>query len=328
MSTFEIAQDLFQKSLSDSITAGDLDTIIAWPIDRVSLLFACADMVRRKYFKDSVDPCALMNIKSGNCSEDCAFCSQSSHNAANVSERDLATQDEILASNRAASEKNLAFCVVSSGRRISRSELQTVTDALKGCKGELHASLGILSEEEFRLLAESGVTCYNHNLETSRRYYSSIVSTHDYEDRVKTVRAAKRAGLHVCCGGIFGMGETWEDRKSLCLALRELDVDTIPINFLNAIPGTRLAPPSESPLEFLKIVSMFRLAHPKRTIKVCGGREKNLGAMQSMIFLAGANGYISGDYLTTAGNGVEADDTMIGMLGLTKVNHPQSFTFS
>jgi biotin synthase len=318
MDPFEKARSLCEKSLDDSITAGDLDTIIAWPMADISLLFACAARVKRAFFGNTVDPCALMNVKSGNCSEDCAFCSQSSHNTSSVAARDFAGEAEIIAASRAAGEKNLAFCVVSSGRRVTPVELGSVCGTLKHCRGELHASLGILTEGELRSLKDAGVSCYNHNLETSRRYYPSIVSTHSYDDRVKTVRAAKKAGLHVCCGGIFGMGETWEDRKDLCLELRTLDVDTIPINFLNPIPGTRLNPAVESPLEFLKIVSMFRLAHPRRTIKVCGGREKNLGAMQALIFCAGANGYVSGGYLTTAGNGVEADDQMIKLLGLTK----------
>ena len=265
-----------------------------------------------------VDPCALMNIKSGGCSEDCAFCAQSSHNEAKVDIKTLSSREEIIKNSKAVHEKNLTFCVVSSGRRLSHDEVQNVSDALRKCKGELHASLGILSEEEFRLLKDSGVCCYNHNLETSRRYYPSIVSTHSYDDRIKTVKAAKKAGLSVCCGGIFGMGETWEDRKALCLELKILDIDTIPINFLNAIPGKRLTPPMESPLELLKIVSMFRLAHPDRTIKVCGGREANLGKMQPLIFCAGANGYISGDYLTTKGDTVESDNEMIRVLGLVK----------
>ncbi len=318
MNSFDRARSLYAKSLADSITAGDLDEIIAWPAGEISLLFACADLVRRAVFVNEVDPCALMNVKSGNCGEDCAFCSQSSHNKADVTVSDLAAEKDIVAANRAATEKNLAFCVVSSGRRMSPADLKRTASALRKCGGELHASLGILSEEEFRLLKDAGVSCYNHNLETSRRFYSTIVSTHAYDDRVSTVRAAKKAGLRVCCGGIFGMGETWEDRKTLCLELRELDVDTIPINFLIPIPGIRVTPAQESPLELLKIVSMFRLAHPRKTIKVCGGREKNLGAMQALIFCAGANGYISGNYLTTKGNGVEADDEMIRLLGLTK----------
>jgi biotin synthase len=318
MTPFQKAQHLYNKALKKSINEDDLDTIIAWPEKEITLLFACADLVRRAFFKNVVDPCALMNIKSGGCGEDCAFCAQSSSNKARVDVKPLSGPEEIMKHSKSAHEKNLTFCVVSSGRRLSHDEVQNVADALRKCKGELHASLGILSEEEFRLLKDSGVCCYNHNLETSRRFYPSIVSTHSYDDRIKTVKAAKKAGLSVCCGGIFGMGETWEDRKALCLELKALDIDTIPINFLNAIPGTRLTPLKESPLELLKIVSLFRLAHPERTIKVCGGREANLGKMQPLIFCAGANGYISGDYLTTKGDSVESDDEMIRVLGLVK----------
>ena len=259
-----------------------------------------------------------MIIKSGGCSEDCAFCSQSSHNNAAVAVHDLAASSDIIASSRAASEKKLTFCVVSSGRRLGNKELKTVAGALKQCGGELHASLGILTEDEFKLLKDAGVVCYNHNLETSRRYYREIVSTHSYDDRINTVRSAKKAGLRVCCGGILGMGETWADRKSLCMELAQLDVDTIPLNFLIPIAGIRVQSPQTTPLEFLKIISLFRLAHPDKTIKVCGGREVNLGKLQSLIFVAGANGYISGDYLTTKGDSVESDDEMIRMLGLVK----------
>ena len=139
-----------------------------------------------------------------------------------------------------------------------------------------------------------------------------------YDDRIATVKRAKKAGIRVCCGGIFGIGESWTDRKSLCLELMALDVDTVPINFFNPITGTRAKPPTETPLEFLKIVSMFRLTHPDKTIKVCGGREFHLGKLQPLIFFAGANGYVSGGYLTTTGDGVDADDRMIEMLGLKK----------
>jgi biotin synthase len=318
MNSFEKAQALYNKALKKEIKEADLDIVIAWPENEITLLFACADLVRRAFFKNVVDPCALMNIKSGGCGEDCAFCAQSSHNNAAVAVKDLADEKEIIKKCTAAGEKGLTFCVVSSGRRISSGELKTVAAALKKCRGELHASLGILTEQEFRLLKEAGVSCYNHNLETSRRFYSKIVTTHDYDDRIKTVKAAKKAGLRVCCGGIFGMGETWEDRKALCLELKALDADTIPLNFFNPIPGTRLAPPKESPLEFLRIVSMFRLCHPDKTIKVCGGRQVNLGRLQPLMFCAGASGYISGDYLTTKGDSVESDDEMISMLGLTK----------
>jgi biotin synthase len=318
MTCFEKAGTLFDKSISNAIDGQDLDAIIAWPERELSVLFAVADQVRRAHFDNEVDPCALLNVKSGGCSEDCAFCGQSAHNKTAVAVKELSAPEDIIAASRAAEKRQLTFCVVSSGRRLDNSELRKVTDALKRCNGELHASLGILKEEEFRLLKDAGVVCYNHNLETSRRYYAEIVTTHGYDDRIATVKAAKKAGLAVCCGGIFGMGETWEDRKSLCMEIKKLDVDTIPLNFLMPIAGARLPPPGETPMDFLKIVSMFRLAHPDKTIKVCGGRELNLGKLQSLIFLAGANGYISGDYLTTKGDSVESDDEMIRMLGLVK----------
>jgi len=318
MSRFAAAEKLYEKSLGKKITEEDLDLIIAWPDREISLLFAAADLVRRHFFANTVDPCALMNIKSGGCSEDCAFCAQSAHNDARVDIRGLAEEKDIIENCRAAHEKNLAFCVVSSGKKLRAEEIRHIASALEECAGEKHASLGALSEEEFRILKGAGVTCYNHNIETSRRFYGQIVTTHDFDERIETVGRAKRAGLSVCCGGIFGMGETWEDRKSMCLELRALDADTIPLNFLNAVPGIRLQPPRESPREFLKIVAMFRLALPDKTIKVCGGREVHLGKLQSLIFLAGANGYISGGYLTTPGDGVESDDRMLDALGLAK----------
>jgi biotin synthase len=318
MTPFEKARFLYDKAMTDSVEESDLDVIIAWPEHELSVLFAATDQVRLAHFSTTVDPCSLMNIKSGGCSEDCAFCSQSGYNSADIAVRDLAKAEDIIAASRAAHEKGLTFCVVSSGRRLDKAEIRTVADALMKCDGELHASLGILTEDEFVLLKAAGVACYNHNLETSRRYYPEIVTTHDFKDRIATVRAAKKAGLKVCCGGVFGIGETWEDRKSLCLELKELRVDTIPINFFNPVPGTRVKPPKETPLEFLKIVSMFRIMHPAATIKVCGGREVNLGVLQSQIFFAGANGYVSGGYLTTPGNGIDADDLMIRTLGLFK----------
>jgi len=193
-----------------------------------------------------------------------------------------------------------------------------VADVIRDCTVEKHASLGILDENEFGMLYDAGVVCYNHNLETSRSFYSSIVSTHSYDDRIATVRAAKKAGIKVCCGGIFGLGETWEHRKEFLLELRNLDVDTIPVNFIIPIPGTRISAPKESALDFLKIVSMFRLAMPSKTIKICGGREVHLGQLQSLMFWAGANGYVSGGYLTTPGAGISADDQLINLLGLEK----------
>jgi biotin synthase len=319
MSLFSIAETLYDKSIHKNISSEDLDVIISWPEESLSILFACADQVRRNFFRNNVEPCSLMNIKSGGCSEDCSFCSQSAHNKANVSVSDLAKPEAIIARFKKARELGLDFCVVSSGRKLSTSQISAVAGALKTVGAAAHASLGILSDEEFGLLKNAGVECYNHNLETSREFFKNVCTTHAFEDRVATIKRAKKAGLPVCCGGIFGIGETWQDRKSLCLELMALDVDTVPINFFNPIEGTRAQPPKETPLEFLKIVSMFRLALPSKTIKVCGGREFHLKKLQPLIFFAGANGYVSGGYLTTKGDDVDADEALIEMLGLRKV---------
>jgi biotin synthase len=295
-----------------------MDVIISWPLEELSILFACADQVRRNNFTNSIDPCSLMNIKSGGCSEDCAFCSQSSHNHTSVAVTELVSPDEIVTQAEKAYQNHLPFCVVSSGRRLSRENIFVVANSLSQCRGEKHASLGIIDDEDFKLLADAGVVCYNHNIETCKSFYPRIVTTHDWEERVETVRRAKRAGMSVCCGGILGLGEGWGERKELCLQLRDLDVDTVPLNFFNPIPGTKVSVPSDTPLDFLKAVCLFRLAMPKRTIKVCGGREVHLGPLQPLLFYAGANGYISGGYLTTSGAGLNNDDLIIKSLRLNK----------
>jgi len=317
---FQISENLYNNAITGGINAADMRTVADWPLDKITLLFAAADQARRYYFGGVVDPCTLMNIKSGGCGEDCAFCSQSAHNKADIKIQNLSDPQEIIRKCKEAWSKNLPFCVVSSGRRLSAAELQTVCKALSDCGdgGEKHASLGILDDREFQALRGAGVVCYNHNLETSRSFFDQIVTTHRYDDRLATVKRAKAAGLKVCCGGIFGVGETWEHRIELCSDLRALGPDTVPVNFLNAIPGIRLASPKDPPLELLKIVSLFRLAIPGAVIKVCGGREKNLGELQPLIFHAGANGYITDGYLTTPGAGLDADDRMVGALGLER----------
>jgi biotin synthase len=318
MNYFSLAQDLYKKAIDKQISPEDLDTVIQWPIESLSLLFAASDQVRRHFFGNTVDPCSIMNVKSGQCSEDCAFCSQSIHNQAEIATHGLSEEGEILENYQQAQDHHVSFCVVSSGRGHSLSEIQKIAQTVRATQGEMHASLGILNQEKFGILRDAGVVCYNHNLETSREYFNQIVTTHTYDDRIQTVKQAKQSGMRVCSGGIFGIGESWDDRKSLALELKQLDVDVVPINFLHAIPGTRVAPLKESPVELLKIVALFRLALPEKVIKVCGGRETNLGSFQSMIFFAGANGYITGNYLTTSGDPVESDDQMIASLGLVK----------
>ena len=318
MNLFETASYLYDRACCGATDDNDLETVINWPNDDLPVLFGATDMLRRRYHGNSVDPCSLMNVKSGGCSEDCAFCAQSAHSETRVDVTGLAQPSEIRQRLAEAKNRGLPFCVVSSGRRLTRSQIGSICDALKGEPGEKHASLGILDDTEFAMLRDAGVVCYNHNLETGSTYFPSIVSTHTWDERAATVKRAKSAGLHVCCGGIFGIGEAWNDRKQFVLELRELDVDTVPVNFFNPVPGTRIPPPGESALDFLKIVALFRMALPEKTVKVCGGRELHLGSLQPLLFHAGANGYVSGGYLTTGGAGVDADDAMIASMGLVK----------
>ena len=317
-SLFEKADRLFQSSIKGNILPADMAEIAEWPRDGLLVLFSCADQVRSRFFGRTVEPCGIMNVKSGGCTEDCAFCAQSARHATGVDVTQLSRAAEIAACYRAAREHGLDFCLVSSGRRLSPREIEMVVDAVRQCGGPVHASLGMLAFDELRRLKEAGVACYNHNLESSRAFFPRLCTTHAWDDRIATVRSARRAGLEICCGGVFGLGESWQDRISLCQELRTLDVHCIPINFLNAIPGTKARPSGETPLELLKIVALFRLSHSKAVIKVAGGREASLGALQPLIFFAGANSYISGGYLTTGGAGVPQDDAMIAALGLVK----------
>lgn len=215
------------------------------------------------------------------------------------------------------------FSIVSSGFAMrSRAELEKVGNAVERIRSEVGietcVSLGTLSAGEVAYLLSRGLRSVHHNLETSRRFFPSMCTTHDYEEDVRAVRAAKEAGAWVCCGGIFGIGETDADRVELAMTLRELCVDSIPMNFLNPVPGTPVEGRNElTPFVCIKIIAMMRLCHPGREIIVCGGREVNLRDMQSFMFAAGASGTMAGNYLTTTGRPAEDDVRMIRDLGLT-----------
>jgi biotin synthase len=282
----------------------------------------CAHKIRSEFKKNRVFTCAIINAKSGLCTEDCAFCAQSSHYSARIEVYPLKSEAELIGhamGMRKAGATN--FSPVTSGHSLTEEEMERVnrvaatiassTD-LKMC-----ASLGMLTESRARRLKASGVSRYHHNLETARSHFDRICTTHDYEEDLETVRVAKRAGLEVCSGGIMGLGETWAQRVELAMTLRELDVDSIPINFLNPIPGTRMEQtPLLSPMEALRCIALFRFIHPRKDITVCGGREVTLKDFQSWVFLAGANGLMIGDYLTTKGRSAAMDIEMIGAIGL------------
>ncbi|MDP2151613.1 MAG: biotin synthase BioB [Parvibaculum sp.] len=290
--------------------------------DEILELFLAANRLRWAFRSDSVDLCSIVNAKSGDCPENCSYCAQSSKAKADIEKYPL--MDRGFIAKRAEEAKAFGakrFCIVTSGKKTSKPELKRIALMIKDVRrlGLLPcATLGILDKDELSLLKDSGLERYHHNLETSERFFPEICSTHTYAEKIKTIRAVKAAGLSLCSGGIFGLGEEWEDRVDMAIALRELGADSVPVNFLMPVKGTPLeAAGTMHPFEALKIISLYRFILPDREIRVCGGRAQTLGEFNSFVFMAGADGLLIGDYLTTAGRSPEADLRLIEMWGLS-----------
>jgi biotin synthase len=283
-------------------------------------LFYWANAIRHHYKGSEITCCAIMSAKRGRCPEDCRFCTQSLLYETGIEELPLVGEEAVReVALGAVTQKASALGLVTSGKRLSHGELVSLCRGIRasGDVAPIHASLGLLTQEGAKLLRFSGVRRYNHNLETSRRFFPSLCTTHTYDDRLATINVAREAGMEICSGGIFGVGESPEDRLELAFTLRELDVDTVPLNFLHPVPGTPLGGNHRlSPMEILKIIALFRLILPDKEVKVAGGRQKNLRDLQSWIFYAGASSIIIGDYLTTKGSPPEVDLQMIADLGL------------
>ena len=296
----------------------DAQTILDATGSELSYVFAGAHKIREHFCQDKVGLCSIINAKSGRCAENCAFCAQSIHADTDSPVYPLKSKEEIVAGARKADEgSGHCYGIVTSGTRVSAGpELDIILESLSEIRSTTRikpsASLGILDHQTADALAKAGCNTYHHNLETARSYFPSICTTHDYEDDVETVRVAKAAGMRVCCGGIFGLGESTEQRIELAQTLRELDVDSIPINFLNPVPGTKLEGKTDlTPMDCLRIVAMMRYHLPTKHITVCGGRETNLREFQSWIFMAGADGMMIGNYLTTTGRDEQVDLQML-----------------
>ena len=286
-------------------------------------IFDRANAEREKNFGNKVSACSVVNARCGGCGEDCAFCAQSKHSHAEVDYYSLISEDEMVDAGKKAQKDNAGrIGIVTSGRTVAfGKELDSICSAVKRISDELDvvpcASLGLLNEDALKKLKDAGLKRYHHNLETARSNFDKICGTRNYDDQLDTIRNAKNAGLEVCCGGIFGLGETYEQRVELLATIRELDVDSVPLNFLNPIKGTKLEDLNElNPLECLKLIAVARLMMPDKSIRVCGGREYNLQDLQPEIFRAGANGLMVGGYLVTSGRPVEDDHAMIDAAGL------------
>ena len=266
--------------------------------------------------------CGIINAKSGLCGEDCSFCAQSRHHSASVPVYPLMKPRAILAKAEQLADQGVYYLgLVISGGTPNQNDFEKICEAALEIRNrfkiKLCASLGLISPDRARNLKQAGFTSYHHNLETAPGFYSRVCGTHSIERRLETVKNARRAGLRVCSGGIFGLGESWTQRLELAELLGSLEVDSIPINFLTPIAGTPLerARPL-TPIEALLIIALFRISNPSRDIVICGGRGLVLGEWDRLVFSAGANGLMVGDYLTTKGRALERDLNLLSDLGL------------
>ncbi len=285
-------------------------------------LFFWANKVRIKHVGAQVKFCSIVASKVGGCPEDCGFCSQSGHFKTGVNTNKLTVDQMREAAAQATANGADSFGLVNSGRGPTEAELDWMEpffrETAEAGKIRPCATLGELQPGQAERLRDMGVLRINHNLETSRRHFPNICSTHSYDDRLTTIRRAKEAGLSICSGGIFGMGEDWDDRLDMAFELRDLGADVVPINFLNRIEGTPLYDRvgDLTPMQALQIISVYRFILPDRELKVAGGREVILRDMQSWMFYAGASSFLIGNYLTTFGRTPDHDHQMLRDLGV------------
>ena len=298
-----------------------LEALAALPGERVPELLALADAVRERHCGNGIAVEVLYNAKKGGCSEDCHFCSQSARFATDVEAEPLSSVDGFVAAARDAHDRGASeFCIVVAVRGPSSRLIERVCEAVRIIKAELPltvaVSLGILREEQVLALKAAGVDKVNHNLETSRRYFPSVCTTHTFDERMDTLQLVRKHDLQVCCGGIIGMGETVADRIDFLCTLQTLEPEEVPINFLNPRPGTPFQDRSlVEPVEALRFVAMARLALPRALVRFAGGREITLQGLQDLGMRSGASGIVLGNYLTTGGRQDEDDFAMLERLG-------------
>ncbi|MCP4181392.1 MAG: biotin synthase BioB [bacterium] len=294
-----------------------------WLLNNCSLeeLKTGADKIREQFFGKKIKFCAIVNARSGACSEDCKFCAQSVHYNTGVETYPLLSSE--LITTRAKDSvryRSKHFGIVTSGPSVNEAELNEICDGVEQIYKTTNikpcASVGKLSSKQLERLKASGLECIHHNLETSKNFFPEICSTHSWEEKIETIKSAKKIGLKVCSGALFGLGEEWEDRIDLAFSLREIEPNTVPINFLMHIKGTPMeSTPKINSEDALKIIALYRHILPKTSIKICGGRVSVLGNRQAEIFHAGADSIMTGDYLTMPGSASGDDISMVENLG-------------
>lgn len=289
--------------------------------DILSLAYS-ANVITKQFNGDSIDVESLLNAKSGKCPEDCSFCAQSSFYNTKISKYPLLPKQVVIVRAKEAERQGASsFCLVCAYRSPPEEEFRQICDTIEALKKEvsidINASLGFMTSERARKLKSLGIKRYNHNLEASDSFFSQICKTHDFADRVKTAKIVKEAGLELCCGGIIGMGETVKQRIELAFALAALNPDEVPINILIPNEGTPMAQiDTITPEEAIRTIAVWRFIMPKVILKLAGGREVHFSDNGRMALRAGANGIISGGYLTTGGNEMSKDLNMIHEIGI------------
>lgn len=312
------------KKLADDIINGkrltrkdDLSFFIDCELDA---LLEGADKIREYFCGDKVDLCTIINGRSGRCGEDCKYCAQSAHNHTNCEVYDFLPKEKILAEALANEKEGVdRFAIVTAGRSLSGEDFEKAIDAYetmhKECKLDLCASLGFLTKEQFHRLHEAGVTSYHDNIETSRRNFPNICTTHTYDEKIATIKAAQEEGFCVCSGGIIGMGETWEDRLDMAISLAELGIMSIPINALMPIPGTPLENLEQlSENDILRTITFFRYINPEANVRLAAGRALITNDGEAA-FSGGASATITGNMLTTSGSTIESDKKLLSGMG-------------
>lgn len=323
MKTQSVGERLKEKCLvGQEVTPEEALLLFEEAVDRPYYVMALAAEIREHFKGKRINLCAIVNAKSGRCSEDCAFCAQSAHYRTSAPVFPLKGAEEILKEARMAVKAGAEmFGIVTSGKKLRRekewSEVLKAVEMVASLGMKPCASLGILEPKRARQLKDAGLFRYHHNLETARSFFTHICTTHAYEEDLETLVVAREAGLSVCSGGIFGMGEGISHRIELALTLRELKVDSVPLNFLNPIKGTplyRLDP--LPPLEIIASIAVMRFLLPDRDLRLCGGKEKNLRQLLPLAVIGGANAIMTGNYLTTEGRNPALDHELIQDLGL------------
>jgi biotin synthase len=304
----------------DQISFEDAELLLS--SNNVFTLCNSSNIITRTFNGDTVDVETLINAKSGRCPEDCSFCAQSSHYDTGINKYRLLPKGVILEQAQKAKETgSTSFCLVCAYKSPPEKDFEqiceTINEIKKNVMMDVNVSLGFMTHERARRLKSLGVKRYNHNLETSESHFSQICKTHDFADRVKTAKIVKEEGLELCCGGIIGMGENPRQRLELAFSIKSLQPDEVPINILISRKGTpleNLAP--LAPMDAIKTIAVWRFIMPKTILKIAGGREIHLKDKERIALKAGANGIITGGYLTTGGNSANKDITMIREIGL------------